>query len=287
MKCHVDGELRPADRAVSATDRGLLYGDAATETLRAVGGEPFVWEHHRKRLDASCDALGIEPPAALRDRVVTTLAANDLSEALVRLSITRGDSVSDSDRADEDDAPTGLTPPSNSEPTVLVTVEPATPIAEAGTEPANLQTVKTRPIAADAIPRRARSHCRLDRVLARRELVDDTDEAILLIREGTVADCAGSAPILIDDDAIRVLPTPDDVVPRAMRTVALELARAEGIPIATGELTPADVRDAQEVLLANARWGLRPVASVDGIDVDPGPVSALLQQLLVERVTTE
>lgn len=285
MKCHVDGELRPAERAVSATDRGLLYGDAATETLRAVDGAPFVWEPHRERLDASCEALGIERPEDLRARVVTTLAANDLSEALVRLSITRGSNGvgSDCDGDSGRDTTSGLTPPADPEPTVLVTAEPVAPVAQAGTEPAHLQTVRTKPIPEDAIPRRAHSHCRLDRVLARRELVDDADEALLLTRDGTVAGCAGSALVVVADDAIRVRPTADDV-PRAMRTVALELAREEGIPLATGELMPADVRDAQELLLTNARWGIRPVATVDGIDVGPGPVAALLRQLLADRV---
>lgn len=285
MKCHVDGELRPVERAVSATDRGLLYGDAATETLRAVDGEPLLWEPHRERLDASCETLGIERPEDLRSRVVTTLAANDLSEALVRLSITRGTGSVGSDGVDrsERDTTGGLTPPADPEPTVLVTVEPVAPIRKAGTEPARLQTVKTKPIPEDAIPRRAHSHCRLDRVLGRRELVDDADEALLLTRSGTVAGCAGSALVVVADDSVRVRPT-DDVVPRAMRTVALDLAREEGIPIATAELVPADVRDAQEAFLANARWGIRPVATVDGIEVDPGPVTALLRQLLADRV---
>lgn len=284
MKCHVDGELRPVDRAVDATDRGLLYGDAAVETLRAVDGVPFLWERHRARLENSCDALGIAPPADLRERVVATLAANDLTEALVRVSVTRGTTRSDGVAAGG--ATTGLTPPADPDPTVLVTAESTVPITEAGSEPAAVQTVTTRPIPADSIPPGARSHCRLDRVLARRELVAGSDEALMRTREGSVAGCAGSAPILVAADAIRVVPTSEDVVPRPMRSLALELAREEGIPVTTGEFTPADVRDAQEVLLANARWGLRPVASVDGIEVGPGPVTALLRRLLADRATT-
>lgn len=284
MKCHVDGELRPAERAVSAIDRGLLYGDAAVETLRAVDGSPFLWERHRERLENSCAALRIEPPANLRERVVTTLTANDLSAALVRVSVTRGTTASGGVALGDD--VTGLTPPVDSEPTVLVTAEPTVSITEVGSEPATVQTVTTRPIPADSIPSGARSHCRLDRVLARRELVAGADEALMCTREGTVAGCAGSAPILVADDAIRVVPTSEDVVARPMRTLALELAREEGIPVTTGEFAPADVRDAQEVLLANARWGLRPVASVDGIEIGPGPVVALLRRLLADRAST-
>lgn len=276
MTCHVDGELRPIERAVSATDRGLLYGDGASERLRAVDGEPFLWEPHRERLGNSCDALGVEPPADLRERVVATLTANGLSEALVRISITRGNASGDGNG--------GVTPPSDAGSTVLVTAEPVAPLAEAGTEPATLQTVTTKPIPDDSIPSRATTLCQLDRVLARRELVEGADEAVVLSREGTIAGCAGSALVTVVDDAIRVTPTPDGAHSRPMRTLALDLAREEGIPVATGELAVDDVRGAQEAFLASARWGLRPVASVDGIEVDPGPVTALLRGLLADRV---
>ena len=276
MKCHVDGELRPVERAVSATDRGLLYGDAAVETVRAADGVPFAWDAHRERLDVSCDTLGITVPADLRERVVATLEANELSDALVRVSITRGTTG------------TGLSPPPDEpRPTVLVTTEPVEPIARAGGVPAHLQTVTPRRIPDDSIPRRIQSHCRLDRVLARRELVPDADEALLRTREGTIADCAGSALLVVADDAIHVSPLPDGAVPRVMRTVALEIARDEQIPVAVDDLTPSDVRSAAEVLLANARWGIRPVATVDGIEVEPGPVTALLGRLLADRVAAE
>jgi branched-chain amino acid aminotransferase len=277
VKCHVDGELRPVEQAVSATDRGLLYGDAAVETVRAANGVPFAWDAHRKRLNVSCDALGIAAPTDLRERIVETLDANGLSDALVRVSITRGTTGS---------AAAGLSPPDESGPTVLVTTEPVEPIAQTGGAPAHLQTVTTRPIPEESIPRKIQSHCRLDRVLARRELVPDADEALLRTREGTIADCAGSALLVVADDAIHVPPLPDGAVPRVMRTVALEIARDEQIPVAVDDLTPSDVRSAAEVLLANARWGVRPVETVDGIEVDPGPVTALLSRLVTDRVAT-
>jgi branched-chain amino acid aminotransferase len=276
VSCHIDGELRPVERAVGATDRGLLYGDGAAERLRAVDGEPFLWEPHRERLGSSCDALGLDLPGDLRERIVATLHANEFSDALVRVSITRGDASVDG---------SGRKPPSsNPEQTVLVTAEPVAPLAESGADPATLQTVKTKPIPDDSIPSRANTLCRLDRVLARRELVEEADEAVLLSREGTVAGCAGSALVLVVDDAVRIPPTPDRALARPMRTIALDLAREEGLPVATGALTLDDVRGAQEVLLANARWGLRPVARVDGIEVGAGPVTALLRKLMADRV---
>ncbi len=276
--CSIDGERRPVEQAISATDRGLLYGDGVSEYLRAIDGEPFLWDSHRERLRVSCEALGLAIPADLRERVVTTLTANDLSEALVRIVITRRNGSAD-------DA-SGSTPSKEPEQTVLITTEPAAPLTEAETAPATLQTVKTKPIPDDSVPTRANTLCRLDRVLARRELIEEADEALLLTREGTVAGCAGSALVLVVEDAVRIPPTSGQERPRPMRTIALDLAREEGLPVATGDLVPDDVRGAQEAFLASARWGVRPVAQVDGIEIGAGPVTALLRGLLADRVET-
>ena len=91
---HVDGEIVPASAAtVSVEDRGFAYGDAAFETLRAYGGEVFRWDDHAARLADTCETLGLDhglADADLKARINETLAANDLADAYVKLSITRG-----------------------------------------------------------------------------------------------------------------------------------------------------------------------------------------------------
>ncbi|MEA5386300.1 aminotransferase class IV [Haloarculaceae archaeon H-GB11] len=114
MQYHVDGTLVPAsDATVSVRDRGFMYGDAAFETLRAYGGEVFEWEAHRERLQRTADTLGFGDavPDDLHDRVRETLAANDLDEAYVKLSVTRGVQ------------PGKLTPAEEVDPTVVVIVK--------------------------------------------------------------------------------------------------------------------------------------------------------------------
>src|SRR6056297_2182236 len=93
MQYHVNGELVPAgDATISVEDRGFQYGDAAFETLRAYNGHLFEWEAHLDRLENSCSIMGMPDavPEDLEDRVQDTLTANDLAEAYVRVSITRG-----------------------------------------------------------------------------------------------------------------------------------------------------------------------------------------------------
>jgi branched-chain amino acid aminotransferase len=267
MDCHVDGELVPESRALSVHDRGFRYGDAAVETLRARAGEPFRWEQHRERLDASCSLLGIDPPPDLRERVRETLKANDLARAVVRVSVTRGDGG----------AGNGLTPPPNAEPWAVVVTEPLESVGAA-----SLQTVKRRLTPDRSVPVAASTHNRLDRVLARRELASGADEALLLDGEGSVVGGAGSTLFFVDGGTLRA-PNEDRSAPVFGSFVA-DLAAEEGFQVERDRFPPDDVRGAEEALLASPRWGVRPVERVDGIGVESGPLTALLSRLVEERL---
>jgi len=90
----VNDGLVPAEQAtVSALDRGLLYGDGLFETMRAYGGRVFRLQEHLARLQQGARALRFPralDAAALERAVAATIAANGLSEAYVRITVTRG-----------------------------------------------------------------------------------------------------------------------------------------------------------------------------------------------------
>ncbi|MFB6169818.1 MAG: aminotransferase class IV [Haloarculaceae archaeon] len=279
MQYHVNGELVPAGEAtVSVEDRGFRYGDAARETLRVYGGEVFEWDAHRERLRRTCEALGMAEavPDDLRERVRATLAANDLSEAAVRLSVTRGQRLG------------GLTPSGPVDPTVVVVVEELPPGGSGGEpvweEPAGLQTVTTRRAPDDVVPATGETHSALDRVLARRELVAGNDEALVRDAEGNVVGGAASNVFFVDEAGLNTPGTDGPVFPGVTREVVLELAEEEAIPVETGRYVPGDVRDAEEAFLTSTTWEVRPVASVDGVPVGSGPVTDLLAARYRERV---
>jgi branched-chain amino acid aminotransferase len=285
---HVDGDLVPPGAAtVPVRDRGFLYGDAAFETLRVYGGAAFAWEAHARRLRETCDALQIDhgfADADLRTRVDETLAANDLAEAAVRLSITRGVQSGSL-------TPTPV-PARTSDPTVVVAVDALPRGGRGGAPvwdgPATVQTVKTRRTPDRTIPARAKAHSYLESVLARLELrVTEADEALVLDPEGHVAGGAASSIFFVSDEALCTPSLEGPVHPGVTREVVVDLARAEGIPVREGRFTPDDVRGAAEVFVTNTTWEVRPVATVDGIDCGGGPVTTLLSRLFDERVERE
>jgi branched-chain amino acid aminotransferase len=285
LRYHVDGELVPAaDATVSVEDRGFMYGDAVFETLRVYGGNPFAWAAHRDRLGQSARRLGFDAalPDDLRERVAQTLRGNDLTDAYCKVSVSRGVQ------------PGKLTPGQEVDPTVVVFISPLPRGGVEGesvwSEPATVQTVRTRRAPDSALPSAAKTHNYLGGILARLELrraaTDGfaADEALIRDIEDTVVEGATSNLFLVDGG---VLKTPDaalPLLPGVTRSVVLDIAAEEDFPVETGRYGVEDVRGADEAFLTNSTWEVRPVGGVDGIDVPVGPVTKLLARLFDERI---
>ena len=297
LRYHVDGDLVPADEAtVSVEDRGFAYGDAAFETLRAYGGEVFRWDAHAARLADTCETLGLDhgvADAELKARIDETLAANDLADAYVKCSVTRGVQ------------PGTLDPKPDVDPTVVVIAKPlprgGIGSGDEGAEddgsgtvydgPAALQTTKTRKPSSRAFPADAKTHNYLNGILARLELrVTGADEALMLDPEGNVAEGATSNVFFSDGTALKTPSLDGPVLPGITRRAVIEIAESEGIPVEEGTYAPDAIREADEVFLTNSTWEVRPVATVDGIAVGgdgsgtAGPLTTLISRLFDRRI---
>ncbi|PSQ43112.1 4-amino-4-deoxychorismate lyase [Halobacteriales archaeon QS_9_68_42] len=284
MQYHVNGRLVDReDATVHVDDRGFRYGDGAFETCRAYGGEVFVWDRHRDRLQQTCETLGMADavPDDTALRVAETLDGNGLEDAYVRISVSRGVQ------------PGKLMPQESVDPTVVVYVRP---LPRGGTEgepvwdgPAVVQSVKTRRVPDAALPADAKTHNYLNSILARLELRRaanegyQPDEALMRDVDGYVAEGASSNLFFVDDGVLKT-PATGELLPGITRKLVIEMAEAEGFPVETGRYTVDDARSADEAFLTNSTWELRPVKSVDGIEVGDGPMTSLLGRLYDERV---
>lgn len=274
MQYHLNGELVPAaEAAVSVTDRAFLYGDGFTDRARAFGGSILEWDAHARRIETTGAALAVPIPGDLRERIDETLRANDLPDAGVRVSVVRGGGP-------------GLTPAIDAEPTVVVAVEPLPRGGRRGKPtwetPAVIQTVTVRrdrsgsPLGERLTALRARlevARAATDRYRA--------DEALVRDDRGTLTGGAASDLLFVDENALRV---PEAKPVGVTRPLVIDLAREEGIPVEPGQYSPSDVREASEAFLTSATWGVRPVASVDGISIEAGPVVRLLRTVYDELI---
>jgi 4-amino-4-deoxychorismate lyase len=75
---------------VSASDRGLMYGDGVFRTLRIHGGLPYQWERHYQKLHKDCERLAIRCP----DKAVLTAELAQIgtvdADCVAKIIVTRG-----------------------------------------------------------------------------------------------------------------------------------------------------------------------------------------------------
>jgi len=87
----VNGE---AADSISASDRGLTYGDGVFETCRLLNGAAPLWEYHARRLrhgllrlDISCEISAVE---SCVERTLSLVSPSQLDNKVLKVIVTRG-----------------------------------------------------------------------------------------------------------------------------------------------------------------------------------------------------
>ncbi len=94
MKIYINGKMySKEDAKISVFDHGLLYGDGVFEGIRAYNRLVFKLKEHIDRLYESAHSIMLEIPLSreqMMKAVLQTLKANNLTDAYIRLIVTRG-----------------------------------------------------------------------------------------------------------------------------------------------------------------------------------------------------
>ena len=278
----VNGELLPAgEAAVDPRDRGFTLGDGVFETMRVRGGAVLRIERHLSRLRAGAAVLGLSPlprDEDLADAITRTLAANGLTDAAVRLTVTRGVPKS-----------RGLLPHPEPSPSLVVHAEPFTGY------PAELYDRGARAVVGSILRNehsplaRVKSLNYLDNVLARREAeARGADDALLLNTAGGLA-CASAANLFLLLDGVLVTPSAaSGALPGTLRgLVAAELAPRAGLEVVERAVRPEELRAAEEVFLTNALLGIVPLTEVDGLPIGTGGPGSISAELIADLERSE
>jgi branched-chain amino acid aminotransferase len=273
-----NGKVVVEDEALLALERGYLYGDGLFETLRVYGGRPFLFEEHVARLTAGAEVLGlpgIPAPAQLRKAAEETIAANDLREGSLRLTVVRGRG-------------SGLCPVDSGPPVVLVTVRPGKPYPE------ELYTRGFRAVLV-SFPRNERSPVVylkslnfLENILGRKEAVaKGADEGLFVNTSGRLCEGTVSNLFLVTGETIVTPDVASGLLPGITRNLVLRSARNAGFAVAERPVEPAELFAAGEAFLTNSLLEVMPLVAVDGRPVGngrPGYVTQTLRELYRKAV---
>ena len=248
----VNGQLvRGADAALSLFDRGARDGGGIFETVRVYAGQPLDWNRHMERLVLAAAVLGFPVPSAparLRGALDQVLAAEGLSDAVARMTVTRGIAGGRPTR-------TGA----------WLEAEPLAGRLWRGTrEGAARVVISRRPFHPGPLGE-FKTTSRLAWDLAREEArAESADEALLVGADGTVYEGAVSNLFGVFRGEVLTPPLAAGVLPGIVRGRVLELCAGLGIPAREERLRRDDLANAEELFLTNSVQEVVPVAEVAG-----------------------
>lgn len=273
MKVYLNGKLCDKEGArVSVFDHGLLYGDGVFEGIRSYHGLIFKLREHVDRLFASAQVLMLKIPltrSGVVEAVRTTMRANRLKDAYIRLVVTRG--VGD----------LGLDPRKCAKPTIFVITDRIVLYPDAlYRQGLSLVTVPTRRNIPEALSPQVKSLNYLNNIMAKIEAINmGAEEALMLNHQGEVAECTGDNIFTVKENVLLTPPNHIGALRGITAGCVIALARKRQLPVREQTLTRYDLFTADEAFLTGTAAEVIPVARLDGRvigDGRPGPVTKML-----------
>lgn len=281
MIIYFNGRLVSASEAVLApVDHGFLYGHGLFETMRVYHGRVFRLREHINRLEAAADFLGwpkLPPYAELSDAITSVLNRNQLTDASVRLTCSRGQGTPRPD------------PGSCGQPAIVVFASPL-PLPPAGW---SVTTVALRRnLSSPLVSIKSANY--LDNILAKQTArAKGTEEALMLNTDGFVAEGSMSNVFMASKGRLITPDIHSGILPGITRSTIIELAKAAGMIVEERQVSPEELAAADEIFLTSSIMEVIPVKMLDGCPVgklqtaEQGYFTVKLQQLYRELTEKE
>lgn len=274
LKIYLNGQIVPQEEArVSVFDHGLLYGDGVFEGIRAYNGKIFTLQEHLDRLYASASAISLTIPiskAEMGDAIKNTMAANNLTDSYIRLVVTRGVGK------------LGLDPNKCARPQIIIITDTielySKALYEKGLDIVTVTTIRNHFSALDP---KIKSLNYLNNILAKIESIRaGAGEALMLNKDGYVAECAGDNIFIVKDNALITPPASAGILIGITRNLVMKLAADMGIAVKEELMTRCDLYVADECFLTGTAAEIIPVVTIDGRVVGSGKPGKVTQALL-------
>jgi branched-chain amino acid aminotransferase len=269
---NISGELVHRDRAgVSPFDSVVQGGDAVWEGLRLYQGRIYRLIEHLDRLRSSAKALAfaeIPTHEVIIREIRRTLEANNMRDGVhIRLTLTRGKKVT-----------SGMDPRLNQfGPTLIVLPEFKPPVY--GKAGLSFVTSSIRRFPPDCLDPKIHHNNLIQSILAKIEAnVAGADAALMLDREGFVAEADGTHVFIVDRGV--VITSPTDACPEGItRQAVLDLCAAHGLPSQVRRFSLTEIYRADEMFCTGTMGELAGVTKVDGRVIGDGIVGATTRRL--------
>jgi len=281
MVIYINGNYFPQDQAkVSVLDRGFLLGDGIFETVRAYDGKIFKLVDHLNRLFRSAAGIQLSIPHTqeeLRGILYQVLEKNELKDALIRITITRGEGE------------VGSVLPPSVEPTVVILPRPF-----AGYPPAfyekgvKIVTIKNPcPLLSGLGPGIKSTSFQKNILVKMQAQQKGADDAVLLDGRGYATEATTSNLFIVKEGRLITPSLEVGILEGITRQTVMELAGGQGIAVQEGLLSCEQLHQADECFLTNTSIEIMPVVVIDEHFLGsghPGPLTIFLMKAFREAV---
>jgi branched-chain amino acid aminotransferase len=276
----IEGKFVPAQEArISIFDTGFTRGDAVYDTVSVWKGRFFRLDDHVARFLRSCAGMRLSCPHA-PEEIKWILAAcvhrAQIQDAYVQMIVTRGVLPR-----------TPLRDPRLCQNQFIGYAIPYVWIIppEQQATGINLVVCRTRRTPPEAIDPRVKNYNWMDLSRGLLEALEQGGATgILCAMDGRLTEGPGFNLFIVTRGELR---TPRaNVLEGITRQTVFDLAAEAGVAAHPADLTPEDLRQADEVFLSSTAGGIMPVSQVDGQPVasgTPGPLTGRLRALYWER----
>jgi branched-chain amino acid aminotransferase len=261
-------------------DLSWVYGDGCFDMTRSFGHKLFKLKEHVDRLYRSLKYLRIDPgfgpermialSEELFERNRHLLGPDD--DYWLGQRISRGVKDVPGDNLDDHG------------PNIVLECTPLPLVQRAKLFKEGIRVIvpSHRRTPPESLTPRAKTHNYLNMVVANQEVQSADPEAwaVLLDINGNLAEGMGSNIFTVRDGMV-LTPREKFVLPGVSRQTVIDLARAEGIPVAEADIDLYDSYTADEMFLTSTSLCICPVTRINGVEIGPkgqvwGPITKRL-----------
>lgn len=281
-----NGEVVPwADATVHVSAHGLHYGSGVFEGIRCYetlnGPAIFRLREHLERFHQSAAAYNFEIPystAELTDAICELINANELSSCYIRPICFMGSST------------LGVHPAKCPKEVAIMVWPWGAYLGSEGLEKGIRVTVSPwRKLHSSMMPTTAKACGQyLNSILAVQDaFARGYDEALLLDRDGRLAEGSGENIFVIRDGVVFTNRAEDSILMGITRDATIEIARELGFRLETKPIELDDLLNADEAFFTGTAAEITPIREVDGREIGlgtRGPVTEKIQTVFFNAV---
>ncbi|MBL4681680.1 MAG: aminotransferase class IV [Pseudomonadales bacterium] len=265
---YLNGEWQAVEEAkISVLDRGFLFGDGVYEVIPVYKKKPFTLDLHLKRLNDSLKEIKLSNPRTTQewtDLIMEGIERSGEQNAALYLQITRGA-----------DTKRNFVYPEKVVHTVFMMVSAASILERKVIKPYHFITLEDF--------RWNKGHIKSISLIAagmiKNEAITQGADDAVLIKNGKVTECSAANIFIVLNGALITPPKSKYLLQGITRDQIIKVAISGGIKVEEREITPEELKQADEMFMTRSTHEAWPVGSLDGKPIGNGEAGVVWQEV--------